>query len=926
MNLFRTIQDRLLNPKNLLARSQAPASRSTVYQALEPRYLMAGDFVWADQFGGDAAEYGQAIATDNAGSVYTFGSFSGTVDFDPGPSVRNIGAKGVQDAFVTKVNSAGSLIWVQTFGGNLEIAPQAIEVDSYGAVYLVGNFTGNADFDPGSGIQSFSASGSGWNGFLSKLDVSGNFSWAKHLGGTGEGLALSQNGSIFTSGSFQGTRDFDPGSGSYAMSAVSKDGYILNLDSSGNFVWAKEFNASPTGSCTVRDLEIDRQGSILSTGEFEGKVDFDSSAGSAGITAPAPFSDAFVCKLDAAGDFVWAKTITGQFSQTGVELELDALGRPVIVGNFYGLTDFDPGLNRLELNASGADVFVWKLDNNGNFLWIKQVGGANFEFATDLEIDSQGSLYVAGNFDRTTDFNPSSASSPLTSYGSSDGYILKLDPNGEYLWARQFGGTEYDEVAGIALDSRFNILATGSFSGVADLNPRGGTFNLTSRYAADTFTVRLTQSLIYRTVAGASQVTLRKSGTQLQLVNDWNGTVLVTRPESLYLGAEIRGSSTLNDRLNCDLSTGGGLWLPAGVLFNGGAGPGDAIWYTGFGTEQLICTTGQTSGRAILSGGPIVITANEVEAVAISRTSSLIYTTRGGNDVLSVVPGILDLLTVSATVSGTSGSVETVPVNWTQVREVDFNLGTWDRAGAANDSLTFAPRTLTTTGLSDLLVRTGAGDDTLAFNDANLRLPLGGRLEYLPGEGSDQLSVTANANLSLNSVRLASSAGGELFHNSLESAVLSGGAGDNVLSAEGFNGWVTLYGNDGNDQLRGTSNNDRIYGGNGDDQIFGGLGNDWLYGEAGVDSFYFDGTAGADNLAVTRLLSLGVFDRYASGSGQLLERDNFQFDDSDIVQVNAKEGDDSIAIDLAFAIYGIVDGGLGNDTCTAPARWTKISC
>jgi Ca2+-binding RTX toxin-like protein len=315
-----------------------------------------------------------------------------------------------------------------------------------------------------------------------------------------------------------------------------------------------------------------------------------------------------------------------------------------------------------------------------------------------------------------------------------------------------------------------------------------------------------------------------------------------------------------------------------------------------------------------------------VEAVAISRTSSLIYTTRGGNDVLSVVPGILDLLTVSATVSGTSGSVETVPVNWTQVREVDFNLGTWDRAGAANDSLTFAPRTLTTTGLSDLLVRTGAGDDTLAFNDANLRLPLGGRLEYLPGEGSDQLSVTANANLSLNSVRLASSAGGELFHNSLESAVLSGGAGDNVLSAEGFNGWVTLYGNDGNDQLRGSSNNDRIYGGNGDDQIFGGLGNDWLYGEAGVDSFYFDGTAGADNLAVTRLLSLGVFDRYASGSGQLLERDNFQFDDSDIVQVNAKEGDDSIAIDLAFAIYGIVDGGLGNDTCTAPARWTKISC
>ena len=83
MNLFRKIQDRLLNPKNLLARSQAPAGRSTEYQTLEPRCLMAGDFVWANQFAGDAAESGQAITTDSFGSVYTFGNFSGTVDFDP---------------------------------------------------------------------------------------------------------------------------------------------------------------------------------------------------------------------------------------------------------------------------------------------------------------------------------------------------------------------------------------------------------------------------------------------------------------------------------------------------------------------------------------------------------------------------------------------------------------------------------------------------------------------------------------------------------------------------------------------------------------------------------------------------------------------------------------------------------------------------
>ena len=131
---FRQGPETLLTPKNLLARSQAPAGRSTEYQTLEPRCLMAGDFVWANQFAGDAAESGQAITTDSFGSVYTFGNFSGTVDFDPSPAVRNISARGATDAFVTKVNSAGSLMWVQTFGGNQQVAAKAIEVDSFGAV------------------------------------------------------------------------------------------------------------------------------------------------------------------------------------------------------------------------------------------------------------------------------------------------------------------------------------------------------------------------------------------------------------------------------------------------------------------------------------------------------------------------------------------------------------------------------------------------------------------------------------------------------------------------------------------------------------------------------------------------------------------------------------------------------------------------
>ncbi|MFM7741123.1 MAG: SBBP repeat-containing protein [Planctomycetota bacterium] len=931
MSLYRKIKTRLFNPANSKARAQSPAGRTAEYQKLEPRCLMAGDFVWANHYSGGSTEVGQAVVADSAGNVYTVGNFSGTVDFESGPGVWNVTATGAQDGYLTKVNANGVLVWVQTFSGTGSFAANAMEIDQSGSIFISGSFNGTIDFDPGIGTRRFTTT-NGWEGFVTKMDFQGNSTWARQIGGSGTALALGHNGDVFVSGFFSGTRDFDPGAAVVNLSALGEDGYILKLNGSGNYVWAREFNAANTSSRgIVNDIAVDPSGNVYTTGQFQGQFDFDPGSGTMNRATPTVESDAFVNKLDSAGNFVWVRTLSGASSQAGMEIEFDSSGRPLIAGNFSGTTDFDPTLFRYELTARLSDIFVWKLDGDGNLYWANQIGGANQEFVTDLMLDGRGGIYLYGSFSGTTDFNPSTAVSNLTSAGGADGFIGKWDAGGNYLWARQLGGTDSDEVSSIALDNRFNILSTGNFRGTADMNPRSGLYELTSR-GVDAFSVKLTQSIVYRTQAMASELTLRRSGNQYQIVNDATGFPMASRPVAHYLGAEIRGSNVQDDRLTLDFGFGGPLDLPAGVIFNGGNGL-DSIRVRGSGAETVNFSTGQVNGRAsyaVMTGSQLNtdIVANNVESATLSRVDSVEYITRGSEDSLTASPVSGDLPTAAVRLSGTSGLINTVPFIWNDIPTVDLNLGMYDYESAPNDSITFNPGGFSASGLRDLTVVTGIGDDQLNVNQADFRLALeGGELSFVGGDGFDKLFATADTNLTLGPAKLASGAGGNIGHEGIEYAQLIGGAEDNILDASGFNGMVSLYGLDGNDFLRGTSWDDELSGGDGDDVLFGGLGNDSLNGGAGRDKFHFEGTDENDELLVRAgIPGLAVFERFGRGGELPLERDYYDYDREDKIEIQAKDGDDIINIDLAFENYGIVDGGFGDDTCEAPSHWTRISC
>ncbi|MFZ1455655.1 MAG: T9SS type A sorting domain-containing protein [Saprospiraceae bacterium] len=276
------------------------------------------------------------------------------------------------------------------------------------------------------------------------------------------------------------------------MTAVGdNDGFVLKLNSSGNFMWAKQFGGAE--SVLSKDLAIDDDNNIYSIGHFSGTADFNPSLlGVHNITSAGSF-DVYISKLNSSGNFVWAKAFSGVDIQTGESIEVDALNNVITIGYFEGVTDFDPNPASTFNLSTSTDMFISKLDVNGNFVWAKQLARATNNFT----IDGLNHIYITGNFVGSYDCDPGPATYLLSSSGGRDFFTLRLNHDGIFQSAFKTGGTGSDGATCISMDASNNIYTAGYFQNTVDFNPGPGTFNLVA-LAGDyySFITKLNQSTI----------------------------------------------------------------------------------------------------------------------------------------------------------------------------------------------------------------------------------------------------------------------------------------------------------------------------------------------------------------------------------------------------------------------------------------------
>lgn len=240
-----------------------------------------------------------SISIDSGGTVRLAVRAFTTLDVDPGPGTVEVASSSPEGyTAIVKLSPAMALEWAGVLDGSAWSWPLDVIGDSLGATYVAGVFAGTVDFDPGPGVAARFATG---GGFVVKLDSSGHFERVDQLGGPPHAEVLSVSvdalDRLHLSGSFESTVDFDPGPGTFELTALGiDDAFVATLESDGTLMSAQQIGGAQVSgfggsvSATV--------GRTAFGGRFFGigTVDLDPGPGTVPATATNP-GDAFLLQL-----------------------------------------------------------------------------------------------------------------------------------------------------------------------------------------------------------------------------------------------------------------------------------------------------------------------------------------------------------------------------------------------------------------------------------------------------------------------------------------------------------------------------------------------------------------------------------------------------------------------------------------------------
>jgi len=423
--------------------------------------------------------------------------------------------------------------WAKTWGGsstNDNVSAGPVAVDGAGNLYVVGQFAGMVDFDPGSGVDNHTSNGDA-DASLSKFDSSGKFLWAKTWGGSKRdvayGVGVDSAGNAYVVGPFRGTVDFDPDpaiTNTHTSNATSDPVYENNIYLSkfapdGTLQWVRTWGPTYiTGSFGAEGYSIAVDGNYLYVvGDFSGdQTDFNPWGSHDWHTNHLPtsgpiFFDAFLSKFDLNGNFQWAKTWGGEGYDDGPGVAVDGAHNVYVAGMYASQNiNFDPaggngGLGHPAHNSgSQVDVFLSKFDASGNFQWVKTWGGQDTEEATGtVVVDGENNVYVAGRFACVDcNFNPDPNGTPdihsthnpappnstwQRQYEALDAFLSKFTEDGAFQWAKTWGGNGWDNATGLAVNGLGDVYASGWFTDTADLDPGAGVDTHNSNGQRDAF-------------------------------------------------------------------------------------------------------------------------------------------------------------------------------------------------------------------------------------------------------------------------------------------------------------------------------------------------------------------------------------------------------------------------------------------------------
>lgn len=343
----------------------------------------SGTFLWARKLPGSGSHKVQGIAVDAKGDLYATGEFQGTLTHNQQTYTDQGG-----DAFLIKLDTCGDVKWIKQMGGKSYDFGQSVAVDQQGKVYVYGQYSGPASF----GTTTLSNNALG-NIFVAKFDSSGGFEWVAQGGSasidTPAGIAVNNKGEAYIAGS----TFVAPSFGNTTLTSNNAfELFVAKLDAKGQWLWAKQTVGS--GRAVPYKLLV-RNDILYMTGELDGQKSF----GTLSLTAPA-HGDIYIAKMSNTGVFQWVLRPKGTSHLHPYGIDVGIAGNLYVAGDYtgapgFGATNFPTSNN---INSFVARASIVTTPTAPQFDWSTRTKGSNDIRAQALAIDSNGHLYVAGQF------------------------------------------------------------------------------------------------------------------------------------------------------------------------------------------------------------------------------------------------------------------------------------------------------------------------------------------------------------------------------------------------------------------------------------------------------------------------------------------------------------------------------------------------
>jgi Beta-propeller repeat len=395
--------------------------------------------LYSTYLGGSAYDGGNAIAVDSLSNAYVTGfTMSGDFPTTPRALDTSYNGDGYSDAFVTKLDATGGLLYSTYLGSALFDEGVSIAVDQLGNAYVAGS-TDSPDFPTTAGAVDPSFNGF-YDAFVTKLDATGaTLLYSTYLGGSSyeaiSGIAVDPVGNAYVTGTTN-SADFPTTSGAFDTSYNgSDDVFVTKLDATGaSFLYSTYLGGSESETVlNIAGIAVDPVGNAYVTGSTN-SADFPTTPG-AFDTSYNGSGDVFVTKLDATGaNLLYSTYLGGGGIDRGTDIAVDPLGNAYVTGSTDS-PEFPttPGALDPSYNGGYGDAFVAKLDASGTLLYCTYLGGGDVDRGTDIAVDHVGNAYVTGSTD-SPDF-PTTPGAVDPSFNGQKAFVVKIAGMGSLVGA-----------------------------------------------------------------------------------------------------------------------------------------------------------------------------------------------------------------------------------------------------------------------------------------------------------------------------------------------------------------------------------------------------------------------------------------------------------------------------------------------------------